>query len=81
VRADTGAQSHGVAHQTADPPIAIEERMDEVEPMVRSRHRKNALAHAQWREPVSCFETGHEAGDSLAAWGQVTADHHLMIRR
>lgn len=44
--ADPRLLRHGMAHQSADPAIAIGERMDPVEPVVCRSHRQDALSLA-----------------------------------
>jgi hypothetical protein len=80
VRADAGGKRHRMAHQAADTPVAVEKRVNVVEPVVRGGHCRDPRPHAQIREAVAPLEMRHEGLDPAARWRQVAADIDILLR-
>src|SRR4051794_13122599 len=79
MRADIRQLRHGVAHQTADAPIAVRERMDVVETMVRGGHGHDAACLFERFEVIAPFEILHEILHAVAAWRDVAAHGYVMF--
>jgi hypothetical protein len=60
VGADAGLLRHRVGHEAAHATVAVDERVDVVEPMMSSSHRDDARRRSQVLEPVALLEVRHE---------------------
>ena len=70
-----------MAHQAADAPVAVQERVNVVEPVMGRGDRQDAAAHPERLEAVAPLEMRHEGFDAVGRRRLVTADRDLMIAR
>src|SRR5450432_4122823 len=56
VGADPNLEPHRVRHQSTHPAVAVEKRVNEVEPVMRGSHRDELVADAELRELILARE-------------------------
>ena len=69
-----------MAHQSADPAVAVVERVDEVHPVVTGGHAEDLrqlAVHPVLAEPG--VEMGHERGDLVMRWRHMVADLDIAV--
>jgi len=60
MRTNPGLERHGMRHQSADATVAIDERMDVVQTMMRGRDGHDARRRAERRKAIALLEVVHE---------------------
>ena len=79
MRANPGRQRHGMAHKAADAPVAVQEGVNVVEPVVGCRHGEDATAGSQILEPVALLKIRHERLDAIRRRRQMSPHGYLMV--